>query len=218
MQNTSSIGTSPTDYAPSVFSYAPYANGFVVTGAVLSGVATEPTAGTGYTLVAEQPGPSVVGNWQAGEYALWGQASTTTSPFVYPSTNDGWAEVSVSFAPSSGTSTSQPGSSSTPTGQVTVTTTVGTVTDYTTTNVIATATTTLTGSQATITVSAGDTTVVTTSTVTFFPWYVNPGNPAFLEAWGTFILVILGLISVLVALRRNEARGKRTVNRKKNAS
>jgi hypothetical protein len=89
-QNRSSIGSSPNSYAPSVFSYAPYANGFVAAGVVASNPG-QFMAGIDYTLIAQQPSPGIVGSWQGGEYALWGQTpANTTSSFDYPSSNDGW--------------------------------------------------------------------------------------------------------------------------------
>jgi len=225
-QNRSSIGMSSYAFAPSVFSYAPYDNGFVAAG-VVAGSPGQFTAGNDYTMIEEQPTPGLVGDFQGGEYALWGQTSTTTSPFVYPTSNDGWAEVSVSFAPISVSSSSQSSSMSASTEQVavtsTVTTSVGTVTDYTSTNVISTVTATTTVSAplttTTLTSILGVTTIVTnsltssittTTTVTVVPWFANPGDSQFWTVYvGTFFVAILLVIGLVVQLRKRETkRGK----------
>jgi hypothetical protein len=88
--------TSPGTFAP----LTPYPNGFVASG-VIANDASEFEAGPGYTLIPGQPCYScgMSGGWQGSEYQMWGNASSTTSPFDYPPTNAGWAELALSLAP-----------------------------------------------------------------------------------------------------------------------
>ncbi|MDA4137038.1 MAG: hypothetical protein OK449_08625 [Thaumarchaeota archaeon] len=96
------IGASSANDAPGAFivPLTPYANSFVAAG-VIANNAFQFSAGSGYALIPGQPCYycGMIGGWQASEYVFWGQNGTTVAPFNYPQTNDGWAELALSFAP-----------------------------------------------------------------------------------------------------------------------
>jgi hypothetical protein len=98
---TTGFGGSSANYAPYTFAaLTPYANGFVAAG-VIANSAYQFLAGSVYTMIPGQPCYycGMVGGWQASEYGFWGQNGTTTAPFNYQTTNDGWAELALAFAP-----------------------------------------------------------------------------------------------------------------------
>ncbi|MDA4137413.1 MAG: hypothetical protein OK449_10505, partial [Thaumarchaeota archaeon] len=95
------FGGSFVDNEPSLLPpLTAYANGFVAA-AVIANSADQFSAYQGYTLIPGQPCYScgMVGGWQASEYEAWGASAVTDGIFGYPQTNDGWAELAVSFAP-----------------------------------------------------------------------------------------------------------------------
>jgi hypothetical protein len=96
----SSMNDAPATFIPLTLQ----ANGFVVAG-VIANDASAFSAGTGFTLIPGQPCYScgMNGGWQAGEYQVSGTGGSTSSPFGYSATNDGWAELALSFAPNVGT-------------------------------------------------------------------------------------------------------------------
>jgi hypothetical protein len=98
---TEGFGGSSANYAPYIFTaLTPYANGFVAAG-VIANSAYQFVAGPGYTIIPGQPCYycGMIGGWQASEYGFWGQNGTTIVPFNYQTTNDGWAELALAFAP-----------------------------------------------------------------------------------------------------------------------
>jgi len=110
-----SNGSSPENNQPSVSPYPPNPNGFVAVG-IIANAADPYAAGTNYTIISNQPsGFTSPGGWQGSEYEAWGAGGTTNSSFVYPSSNDGWAEVSVSLAPPSSTTATSTTQSTAPT-------------------------------------------------------------------------------------------------------
>ena len=96
------FGGSSMNNPPAIFSaYTPSQGGFVAAG-VIANDASQFTAGSDFTLISGQPcyQCGMAGGWQASEYVIWDKAGPTDTPFGYPATNDGWAEISLSFAPS----------------------------------------------------------------------------------------------------------------------
>jgi len=81
------------------------ASRFVVAG-VIANDASQFLPGAAFNLISGQPCYScgMNGGWQASEYQIMTDITQTDAPFTYVQTNDGWAELALSFAPNLSTS------------------------------------------------------------------------------------------------------------------
>ncbi len=86
----------------SLTSLEPFTGGIVLAGVVADSV-QKFLAGADYAMIPGQPCPQgcdgTLGDWQAAEYSNPASGSSLPVAFNYPSTNGGWQELAVSFAP-----------------------------------------------------------------------------------------------------------------------
>jgi hypothetical protein len=94
-------GASPMNTLPSLSQSFQSTEGRFVVAGVIANDASQFLPGAAFNLIPGQPCYScgMNGGWQISEYQILGSISQTNVPFTYVQTNDGWAELALSFAP-----------------------------------------------------------------------------------------------------------------------
>ncbi|MDA4123776.1 MAG: hypothetical protein OK456_11410 [Thaumarchaeota archaeon] len=92
------------NFVPGAFTtgFKPITGGIALAG-IVAAFPAKFLAGANYTLIPDQSCPqgcnSTLGDWQAAEFSNPASSSSSSAAFDYPSTNSGWQELDVSFAP-----------------------------------------------------------------------------------------------------------------------